>query len=92
MTVLHCRTVEQCDVVKVTAFVILQLEVEEDQSDGAAVGHVDRPRALGIITVLVRIPWAGNLTRESRQHAATRICTTWRLENHYMYDVSAKLS
>lgn len=82
MAVLHGWTVEQCDVVEVTPFVILQLEVEEDQRDDAAVGHVDGPGALGVITVLERVPRAGDHTRETSQDAAAHICPTRRLERH----------
>lgn len=83
MTVSDCRAVEQRDVVEVTAFVILQLEVEEDQRDDAAVGHVDGPEALGVVTVLERVSRAGDRPREPRQHAAARVCLTRRREHGY---------
>lgn len=55
------RAVKQGDKVKVTALVVLQLEVQEDQGDHAAVGHTDGPRAVGVVAVLLRIAWTGDL-------------------------------
>lgn len=55
------RAVKQGDKVKVTSLVVLQLEVQEDQGDHAAVGHTDGPRAVCVVAVLLGIAWTGDL-------------------------------
>lgn len=55
------RAVKQGDKVKVTSLIVLQLEVQEDQGDHAAVGHTDDPRAVGVVAVLLGVAWTGDL-------------------------------
>lgn len=60
-----CRAIKQGHKVEIAALVVLQLEVQEDQSDDAGVGHTDGPRAVGIIAVLHRVTWARDFTRQT---------------------------
>ena len=57
--------VKQGHKVKVAAFVVLQLEVEEDQADHGAVGHVDGPGAVCTVAVFPRVAGAGDNARQA---------------------------
>lgn len=54
--------IKQGDKVKITPLVVFQLEVQEDQGDHTVVGYMDRPRAVGIVAVLLRVAWTGDNT------------------------------
>lgn len=55
-----CRAIKHSNKVKITSLIVFQLEVQEDQGDHTGVGHVDGPRAVGIIAVLLRVAWTGD--------------------------------
>lgn len=57
--------VKQGDKVEIAPVVVFQLEVQEDQSDDARVGHADGPRAVGVVAVLQRVTWARDFTRQT---------------------------
>lgn len=58
-----CRAIKQGDKVKITSLIVFQLEVQEDQSEYAGVGHMDGPRAVSIVAVLLGVAWTGDFTR-----------------------------
>lgn len=62
VAVCDCRAIKQGDKVKITSLIVFQLEVQEDQGDYAGVGHMDGPRAVGIVAVLLRVAWTGDCT------------------------------
>lgn len=58
-----CWAIKHGNKVKITSLIVFQLEVQKYQGDHTGVGHVDGPRAVGIVAVLLRVAWTGDYTR-----------------------------
>lgn len=68
-----CWAIKQGDKVKIAPLIVFQLEVQEDQGDHAGVGHMDGPRAVSVVAVLLRVSWTGDDTGQTSEDPTTHV-------------------